>query len=100
MEKTQNIQNNAFFNIIKGIVISFVITMILLIILSAILTYTDTSESIISPSIIAITTISILIGSSIVNIKIKKNGIKNTVLLVTSMINVMMYLVRFAIPIF
>lgn len=77
MEKIQNMKNSTFINIVKGIIISFIITMLLLIILSAILTYTDTSESIISPSITAITTLSILIGSSLVNIKIKKNGILN-----------------------
>ena len=75
MEKIQNMKNNTIINIIIGIIISFIITMLLLIVLAAILTYTNTSESIISPSIIAITTVSILIGSSIVNIKIKKNVI-------------------------
>lgn len=77
MNKMQNVNNNTFFNIIKGIIISFISTLILLTILSAILTYTDTSENIISPSVIVITATSILIGSYIVNIKIKRKGILN-----------------------
>ena len=44
---------------------------------SIILTYTNITESVIAPVIIIITAISILIGSSIGTIKIKKNGIVN-----------------------
>ena len=44
---------------------------------SLILSYTNISETTIPPVIIIITAISILIGSSIGNIKIKKNGILN-----------------------
>ena len=52
-------------------------TVICLFIFSIILTYTNISEATIVPVIIVVTAISILIGSSIGNIKIKKNGILN-----------------------
>ena len=63
--------------IIKGVIISIIATMIFLFIFSLILTYTNISESFIAPVIIVITAISIFIGSSIGNIKIKKNGMLN-----------------------
>ena len=71
------INNKNFINILKGIGIAFIITLIFLLILSIILTYTNVSENIINPTIIIITALSILIGSSISNIKIKKNGLIN-----------------------
>lgn len=64
-------------NIAKGVIISLMTTFILLLILAGILTYTNVSETVISPVIIVITAISILIGSSIGNIKIRKNGLIN-----------------------
>ena len=63
--------------IIKGTIISIICTLICLFIFSIILTYTNISESFITPVIIVITGISICIGSSIGNIKIKKNGMLN-----------------------
>ena len=68
---------NNVINIFKGIIISFILTLILLFIFSIILTYTQIPESTIGPVIIIITVISILIGSSISTIKIRKNGIIN-----------------------
>lgn len=68
---------NNIMNIFKGIVISFVLTLILLFFFSIILTYTNIDENTIAPVIIIITVISILIGSSVSTIKIKKNGIVN-----------------------
>lgn len=70
-------ENKFWLNISKGVGISFISTVILLLIFSAILTYTKLQESTINPVIIVITAISILIGSSIGNIKIKKNGLIN-----------------------
>ncbi len=64
-------------NIAKGIGIALISTFILLIIFSILLTYTNISEKVITPVILVVTAISILIGSSIGNIKIKKNGIIN-----------------------
>lgn len=66
-----------FSNIIKGVIISIIFTLIFLFIFSIMLTYTNISESFIAPVIIVITAISIFIGSSIGNIKMKKNGLLN-----------------------
>ena len=70
-----------FINIIKGVIISKIFTLIFLFIFSIILTYTTISESFITPTIIVITAISIFIGSSIGNIKMKKNGLFNGALI-------------------
>ena len=77
MEKTQVKENNTITTIAKGIGISLLITVIALTIFSIILTYTNIEESVINPVIMIITAISILIGSSIENTKIKKNGLIN-----------------------
>lgn len=76
-EITNNISNNNFFKIFKGSIISILFTLVLLFIFSIILTYSSISESVISPVIIVISAISILIGSSISSMKIKKNGFIN-----------------------
>ena len=77
MVNMQANQDNSIKNILKGVVISLISTVILLIIFSVILTYTNIQENVINPVIMIITAISILIGSSLVNIKIKKNGFIN-----------------------
>lgn len=77
MEKTQINENNIIRNIAKGIGISLITTLVLLLIFSIILTYTNIQENVINPVIMMITAISILIGSSIGNIKIRKNGLLN-----------------------
>lgn len=66
-----------FKDLAKGVGISFISTIVLLVIFSILLTYTNISEDTITPVILIITAISILIGSSIANIKIKRNGIIN-----------------------
>lgn len=75
----ENVKSNVFLNsifkIIKGIVISVLITLFMLFIFSIILTYTNVSEGIINPVIIIISGISILIGSILSTLKIKKSGI-------------------------
>ncbi len=76
-EKMEKIVNN----IAKGVGISFLVTVILLLIFAGLLTYTEISESMTNPVIIIITAISILIGSSIGNLKIKKNGLVNGALI-------------------
>lgn len=65
----------------KGLLISFIMTILILLIFSIILTFTNISEQTIVPVIIISTAISILIGSSISNIRIKKNGILNGALI-------------------
>ena len=77
-DKIEGIQiNNITRIIIKGSSISFITLLILLFIFSAILTYTNVEESIILLATIIINTVSILIGSSIATIHLKKNGIVN-----------------------
>lgn len=63
--------------ILKGVVISVIFTLIFLFIFSVLLTYTNISEKFINPTIIVITAISILIGSSIGNLKVKRRGLLN-----------------------
>ena len=77
MENMQVNENKTLINILKGVGISLIATVIMLIIFSIILTYTNIQESTINPVIMIITAISILIGSSLGNIKIKKNGLIN-----------------------
>ncbi len=72
---------NIMLNITKGVVISLIITLVLLFIFAIVLTYTQVSQSISNPVIIVITAISILMGSSIGNRKIKKNGLLNGALI-------------------
>ena len=64
-------------DIIKGVIISIIFTLVFLFVFSIILTYTNISESFIAPVIIVITAISIFIGSSIGNMKLRKNGLLN-----------------------
>lgn len=73
--------SRSFSNIIKGVIISIIFTLVFLFIFSIILTYTSMSESFIAPVIIVITAISIFIGSSVGNIKMKKNGLLNGALI-------------------
>ena len=70
-----------FINILKGVIISIIFTLIFLFVFSLILTYTNISETFITPVIIVITAISIFIGSSIGNIKMKRNGLLNGALI-------------------
>ena len=78
MEKTILEEDNEFskniLKIVKGTIISIAVTLILLLIFSAVLTYTNVSESVTPTVIIAVTGVSILIGSSISTLKIRKNG--------------------------
>ncbi len=77
MENIPINENKTIKNIFIGVGISLIITIIALIIFSIILTYTKVQENVINPVIMIITAISILIGSSIVNAKIRKNGLIN-----------------------
>lgn len=66
--------------VIKGSVISIIITVIALIIFASLLTYTNVSESSIPAVTIIITMISILIGSTLCMSNVKRNGIINGML--------------------
>lgn len=69
--------NNGVVKILKGIIYSFIITLISIFIFSIILTYTELSERTIPIVIIILTFISILIGSIIGVRKLAKNGMIN-----------------------
>lgn len=63
--------------IIKGTAISIILSLILLTIYATLISYTSVSENTMVPVIITITGISILIGSSISSMHIKKQGMLN-----------------------
>lgn len=69
--------NNNIVKVIKGSIISFLISVILLFIFASLLVYTNIQENTIKPVVIIISIISILIGSSLSSIKIKRKGIIN-----------------------
>ena len=76
-ERVEVKENRSYISILKGLLITFILSFILLLILSILLTYTNISENVISPCIIAITSISILIGSLMTSTKIRKKGLLN-----------------------
>lgn len=69
--------SKGFCNIIKGVIAAVIFTLTFLFIFSMVLTYTNVSEKLIAPAIIIITAISLFIGSSVGNVKMKKNGLLN-----------------------
>ena len=75
--KIETSSNNMAIRIFKGLLFSFVITLVSIFIFSIILTYSNISESIIPIVIIVITFISIFIGKMIGVRKINKNGMIN-----------------------
>ena len=80
MSENTSENGNNIKRIIKGSAFSIVITLIGLLVYSIILSYTSISESTMPATIIIITAVSILIGSTISTSNIKKNGIVNGVL--------------------
>ena len=77
MELSKQIENKKVKNVAKGVVISLISTTTMLLVFAILLTYTNINENLIDTVIIIVTAISILIGSSIGNYKMKKNGIIN-----------------------
>ena len=73
----ENIKENTYIKILKGLLISFGITLITMFIFAVLLTYTNIPESTIPIVIIAISFVSVLIGSTISTRKISKNGMIN-----------------------
>ena len=73
----ENSQENLYVKILKGLFISFCITLIGILIFSIVLTYSNISETTVPIVIIAISFVSILIGSTILTRKISKNGMVN-----------------------
>lgn len=73
----ENLKKSNYIYILRGIIVSVLITMLGLLTFSIILTKTNTSEATIFPVVVVITAISILIGSFIASGKIKNKGIVN-----------------------
>ena len=82
--------------ILRGILISFLFTVCMLTIFSALLVYTNLSEETIKPVIITITGISILIGSSLGTRKLHKNGLLSGGIIGASYI-LLLYLISSAV---
>lgn len=80
MKNNIKIENNNFIQMVKGYVISLIVSLISLFIYAVILVNTNIQENTIKPVIITLTAISILIGSSISSLKIRKNGIINGII--------------------
>lgn len=74
---TETSSDNNLIKIFKGLICSFIITLVSILIFSIILTYTNISESVIPVVIIILTFISILIGSMLSTKSINKNGMMN-----------------------
>lgn len=70
-------EKRKFINLLKGSITAIVITLISLVIFSTVLANTNINENTIIPVIIAVTAISILIGSIISVSKISKKGLLN-----------------------
>ena len=92
MEKNVSINkinlNNNIVKVIKGSIIAFLISIMLLFIFASLLVYTNIQENTIKPVVIIISIISILVGSSLSSIKIKRKGIVNGALVGTIYITV------------
>lgn len=69
--------NKNIIRIAKGSIFAIVISLILLFIYANLLTYTNISETTMTPVVLTISGISILIGSSISSLKIKRQGMIN-----------------------
>lgn len=74
-------KNSGFIIIIKGCVISLILSIVFMFLYAIILTNTDIQENTIKPVIITITGISLLIGTSICCLKTDKKGILKGVLI-------------------
>ena len=87
MEKNVSINkinlNNNIVKVIKRSIIAFLISIMLLFIFASLLVYTNIQENTIKPVVIIISIISILVGSSLSSIKIKRKGIVNGALVGT-----------------
>ena len=65
------------YSIFKGFLVSLFLSLLFIFLYAVVLVNTNIQENTIKPVIITITGISVLIGSSISSLKIKKNGILN-----------------------
>lgn len=69
--------NGISLKIFKGLVISFIVTLVTIFVFSVILTYTNVSENIIPIVIVVLNFVSILVGTIISMRKTSKNGLIN-----------------------
>lgn len=69
--------NKNIIRVIKGSILAIIMTIILLTIYATILTHTNVSENSMIPVVITISGISILMGSSLSSLKIRKQGMLN-----------------------
>ncbi len=76
IENKKSINTN-FIRVIKGSIFAIILSLIALFIYATLLTNTNISENTMVPVVITISGISILIGSSISSLKIKKQGMLN-----------------------
>ena len=74
-------KNSNLYIIAKGFIIALILSVISILLYAVLLVNSSIGENTIKPVIIIITGVSILIGSSISCLKIKKNGIINGVLI-------------------
>lgn len=63
--------------ILKGVLLAYCISFLLILVYSAILTYTGVSESTIPMVVFMISLLSVFLASSLMVIKLKENGLKN-----------------------
>lgn len=77
MENIEKKSNKTYIHILEGLGISILTSLVLLLLFAIILTFTNLSEATINPTIIAVTGVSIVIGSMISSRKIRKNGLVN-----------------------
>ncbi len=70
-------KNSGIYSVLKGFVISVVLSLLLILLYAVILVNTNIPETTIKPVIITITSISLLIGCSISSMKIKNKGMIN-----------------------
>lgn len=69
--------NKNIIRVIKGSGFAMIISLVLLLIYASLLTFTNIPETTMTPVVITISGVSILIGSSISSLKIKKQGMLN-----------------------
>lgn len=74
---TNDKNNSNIIKIIKGSALAIVLSLVLLTIYAVLLSFTSISETTMVPVVLVITGISVLIGSSISSISIRKQGIAN-----------------------
>lgn len=75
------VESNYIKQILKGDLIALIFTIVMLLIFSIVLTYTSVPEAVIPQTIIIITGISILLGSSVGTIKMRTRGLISGVLI-------------------